>query len=353
MTIFIGGSRRLSFFYSGMPCLKSHKFKSRECRAAGIGKDYGAVRLCSKENMGKPNNVLKEYMKKPERVRSVLEYYLREKLPNNWEIEAGDGFYSARNSMGKVSFRERDGIRRVHAGGSAFWLGLENQEPVLNLTLYWGKEEWKRPLTLEDMMERRGLPEKLWELFGDYKVHLIPMRQIPEEDLQKMDSDLRYVLGIMKCAGSRKRYIEYIKENKDFFGRVPRSALDVIDVCGGIGGIRKYLEFTLNQVTGEEETDMCKAVRDIERYAELKGKKEGMKQGRKEGKKEGRKEGRKEGIEQGRKEGMELGAFEMLCSLVRDGLLQLSEAAAKMNLSEGAFQEKMRCQYLYKSENVI
>lgn len=130
MTIFIGGSRRLSFFYSGMPCLKSHKFKSRECRAAGIGKHYGAVRLCRKENMGKPNNVLREYMKKPERVRSVLEYYLREKLPENWEIEAEDGFYSVRDSMGKVSFRERDGIRRVHAGDSAFWLGLDRKSVV-------------------------------------------------------------------------------------------------------------------------------------------------------------------------------------------------------------------------------
>ena len=318
-------------------------------------------------------------MKKPERVRSVLEYYLGEKLPESWEIEAEDGFYSVRNSKGRISFRERDMIRRVHIGESVFLLGLENQEtvnliypwrlmemdclayrdgieriqernkakkvrygkgddfkycyrktdrlePVLNLTLYWGKEEWRKPLTLGHMMKRKGLPDKLWELFDDYKVHIIPMRQIPEEDLQKMDSDLRYVLGIMKCAGSRKRYMEYIEENKGFFSRVPRSALDVIDACGGIGDIGKYLEFTLDQMTGEEEADMCKAVRDIERYAEQRGKKKG------------RKEGRREGIEQGIRQG----AFEMLCELVRDGLLQLSEAAGRADLSEAAFREKMQ-----------
>ncbi len=225
LTIFVGGSRYLSFFCSGMPCLKSHKLRAGSAVLRGIGGIFskcfpksalesGSAHLCRKENMGEPNNVLREYMKKPDRVRSVLEYYFREKTPENWEIEAVDGFYSVRNSTGKASFRERDGIRRIHAGGSVFLLGLENQ------------------------------------------------------------------------------------------------------------------------ATGEEETNTCKAVRDIERYAEQKGKKEGIKQGRREGK--------KEGIEQGRKEGMELGAFEMLCSLVRDGLLQLSEAAGKINLSEVDFKEKMR-----------
>lgn len=314
-------------------------------------------------------------MRKPDRIRSVLEYYLGEKLPEGWTIERGEEFHAMQNAQGRISFRQRDEIKRIRAGNAVFLLGLENQntvnlilplrlmemdcltyragveeiqernrkekvryggrddfkyryrrtdklEPVLNLTLYWGKEEWTGPLSLGDMMDRKGIPYRLWDLFGDYRIHLIPMREIPDEELQRMDSDLKYVLGIMKCAGSRKRYIDYINRNSEFFGRIPRSALDVIDACAGIGGIRERLEFRMNEASGEEEADMCKAVRDIERYAEKRGRREGMKEGM--------------------KEGIELGSFKMLCSLVDDGILQPSEAAGRMNWSEAVFKKKMR-----------
>lgn len=63
---------------------------------------------------------------------------------------------------------------------------------------------------------------------------------------------------------------------------------------------------------------MCKAVRDIEKYAEKKGRRDGIRQG------------------------MELGSLKILCSLVNDGILQFSEAAGRMHLSEAAFRKKMR-----------
>lgn len=318
-------------------------------------------------------------MRKPERVRSVLEYYLGEKLSEDWTIEREEEFHAVRNADGKVSFRQRDGMKRIRAGNTVFLLGLENQntvnlifplrlmemdcltyrdgvemiqernqrekvrygkrddfkyryrradklEPVLNLILYWGKGEWTEPLALGDMMKREGIPGKLWDLFEDYRIHLIPMRKIPDEELMKMDSDLKYVLGLMKCAGSRKKYIEYINQNREFFSRIPQSALDVIDVCSGIGGIRERLEFKMNEASGEEEADMCKAVRDIEKYAESKGMREGIRQG----------------MKQGKKQGMELGSLKTLSSLVNDGILQISEAAGRMNLSEAAFKKKMK-----------
>ena len=58
--------------------------------------------------MGEENNALNVYMNRADRVKSVLEYYLGEKLPEDWCFEAEDGFYSVRNSKGKLSFRQRD-----------------------------------------------------------------------------------------------------------------------------------------------------------------------------------------------------------------------------------------------------
>ena len=145
---------------------------------------------------------------------------------------------------------------------------------MLNLTLYWGREAWEKPRSLGDMVDRQKLPGKLADLFQDYKVHLVPMRLIPEEELQKMESDLKYVLGIMKCAGSRERYQKYIEENRDFFTRIPRSAADVISVYANMKEIVKYLEFQPG-AGDEEETDMCKALRDMKRDAKKEGKIEG------------------------------------------------------------------------------
>lgn len=275
--------------------------------------------------MGEPNNALVVYMNRKDRIRSVLEYYLGEKLPDDWECEEIRGLYTVRNSRGKLSFRQRDYLGKACLAGVRFLLGLENQDsvnltfpwrlleldglsygnaveeiqeenrrrgvsygkeddfkyfyrkedrvvPVLNLMLYWGTGTWERPLCLLDMMEDISpLPEKLQELAGNYQVHLICMRSIPEEKLQEMDSDLKYVLGIMKCTGSRKKYENYIIKNREFFCRIPRSAVDVIDACTNIRDIRETLNFVLNPVTGEEEADMCKALTDIKKHAERQG----------------------------------------------------------------------------------
>lgn len=282
--------------------------------------------------MGEPNNALNVYMRKADRIRSVLEYCVGEKIPENWIVEPEDGFFTIRNSKGKLSFRQRDCMRRVRICGYSFYLGLENQEtvnltfpcrlmeldslayergieeiqernramavkygteddfkyayrkrdrllPVLNLTLYWGKRKWEHPLSLRDMVEMESLSVKLADLFEDYRVHLIHMRRIPEEALQRMDSDLKYVLGIMRRTGSRKRYESYIWENREYFSKIPKSAVDVIDVCTGISDITGCLKYMLNQETGEEEGDMCKALKEIKRHAERKGVKQGVKQG--------------------------------------------------------------------------
>lgn len=63
--------------------------------------------------MGEPNNVLKVYMQKPDRIRSVLEYFFGMKLSRDWTVEIRDGFYAVKNEKGKISFRERDIIKCV------------------------------------------------------------------------------------------------------------------------------------------------------------------------------------------------------------------------------------------------
>ena len=404
------------------PCLKSQKNiragkkPEHSLRAqGGLGLWYfgDAVRLwfsVERPRMGKPNNALGVYMNRQDRIRSVLEYYLGEKLPEDFSCEEIRGQYSvwesgslkknseekhkggvpARNAGGRLSFRQRDYLGRAHAWGTDFLLGVENQqrenlilpwrlmeldyltygekieanreennrrevsygkgddflyryrredrvELVLNLVLYWGKEEWETPLSLREMAgDVSRLPEKLLALAGDYRVCVIHMRGIPEEAVRKMDSDLRYVLGLMRCADSPEAYGRYLQENREFFSRIPRSAFDVIDCCVNIRGMVKELNFMINQETGEEEADMCKALAGIERNAERRGKEEGMR----EGKEEGMREGKKEGIKEGMKEGIQqVGA--LMRRLLAEGKQEEVLKAAK----DGAYLQRLLLEY--------
>lgn len=80
----------------------------------------------------------------------MLEYYIGEKLPEGWSIEKEDGFYAIRNSKGKLSFRQRDGIRRIKGKGCSFCLGLENQQTI-NLIFPW------RIMEMDSLAYRAGI----------------------------------------------------------------------------------------------------------------------------------------------------------------------------------------------------
>lgn len=276
--------------------------------------------------MGEPNAALNVYMSKKERIRDVCEFYMGEKLSTELEIVVEDGFYSLRGSE-KLTFRERDVLKKVRrADGKKFLLGIENQmtnnltfpqrilemdsleykrqaekireknkrdgvkyekkddfkygfreedrmNPVCNLMLYWGKDKSGTPASLKDMVDMEALPEPMKGLFNDYRVHTVSMLEIPDEDLEKMESDIKYVVGMLKRTGRGKEYQQFILEHQEYFRRIPSDACEVIRVCAGIKDLEKYLE--MSKENGEETVDMCRAIYEIKRDARREGKREG------------------------------------------------------------------------------
>ncbi len=280
--------------------------------------------------MGEPNAALNVYMSKKDRISDICEYYMGEKIPPDCEIEEGDRFYSLKDGK-KLTHRERDRIKKIKdTKGIKFFLGIENQmtfnltfpqrllemdsleyrrqvqeiqeqnkkskvkytqrddfkynfrrtdrlKPVLNLKLYWGKSESGLPFSLEDIMDMRGVSKTMKRLFNNYRVHTVSMLEIPDEALWKMDSDIKYVVGVLKRTGAGRKYEQFILENKDYFERMPSDAYEVIRVCANIRGIEKYLE--LKKENGEERVDMCRAIYEIKRDARREGKREGKQEG--------------------------------------------------------------------------
>ncbi len=71
---------------------------------------------------------------------------------------------------------------------------------------------------------------------------------------------------------------------------------------------------------GEERVDMCKAIEGIRNDARL--------------------EGIEEGIEEGIKEGIKEGVLKTLISLVKDGVLTITDAAKRADMTVSEFEEK-------------
>ncbi len=289
--------------------------------------------------MGEPNAALNVYMSKKERIRDVIEYYTGGEIPPDFEICVEDGFYSLKDRK-KLTSRNRDILKKVQTSdGKRFLLGIENQmtvnltfpqrifemdsleykrqveeiknrniknkvkysenddfkyrfrksdhiEPVFSLKLYWGNKKLEIPKSLKDMMDMEWIPKHFMSMFSDYEVHTLSMLEIPDEVLWKMESDIKYVVGVLKRTGAGRRYEQFILENKDYFERMPSDAYEVIRVCANIRGIEKYLES--KEDNGKERVDMCRAIYEIKRDARREGKREGKKEGKIYGLRKGR-----------------------------------------------------------------
>ena len=46
---------------------------------------------------------------------------------------------------------------------------------------------------------------------------------VHEQTRQAADSDLKYVVGVMKRTRARKKYEAFIRENREYFSRIPKS----------------------------------------------------------------------------------------------------------------------------------
>lgn len=321
--------------------------------------------LRKERDMGKADVALKEYFRNPERVAAICNYVTKDKgfLPENvCEI---NGFYSVKSADGKVTHVERDMFCKARYYDREILIGIENQQninltfpvrqmemdylehkreieeiqernrsegkfgkkddflyafkeedtilPILNIVFYWGEGHWDKPHKVSDMYRTDGLPDNTVSLLNDYKVNLIHVREIPDEELEKMESDFKYVVGLLKRTKDKKEYKKYIVENKEYFSRMPRSAVEVIDACVGISRMKVLFQNVESQEEREKVVDMCKALDDL------------VLDSRNEGRAEGRREGISEGTERVNclnRYLVEDGRMEELVQAVADSVLQ-------------------------------
>lgn len=161
--------------------------------------------------------------------------------------------------------------------------------PVVTLVLYYGKDEWKTPRCLHDMLE---FPEEIEEcvkpLVADYPMNLIRVGGLSEEERARLKSDFRLVAEYVARGNNEEKLDQFFRENRQEI----RHEEEFLDIMGELTG-KKYHREILKTIKEEKGTEgggirMFDLITKYEEKGRLKGKEEGKREGKKEGRRDNR-----------------------------------------------------------------
>lgn len=169
--------------------------------------------------------------------------------------------------------------------------------PVATLVVYFGSSAWDGSLSLGGMLAPAD--ERLMSLVPKYQMNLLSPSSLDDGDLSKFHTELGLVLGYIRYAQNKDELEAYVRTE----GRFHSVEAETANLVNALTDSR------LEYCPGEERVDMCKAIEDM----------------------------RAEAIGQGMERGMERGALKVLADLVRDGVLSLADAAARVGMDPDEF----------------
>ena len=181
--------------------------------------------------------------------------------------------------------------------------------PVITLVVYFGTKPWDGPKSLHEMLTDKDA--RALAYVADYKLNLLEPAAMNDEDIARLQSDLKDVFYFIKYSTDKKKLQELVESSEDFRS-MRKSTAEMIKTVTNTN-----IEFP----KGEEQVDMCLAIQQMQEESEARG----LAKGRLEGEKKGRLEGR----------------LQALFELVGGGLLTVTQAAANAKLTEDQFRSEM------------
>ena len=151
---------------------------------------------------------------------------------------------------------------------------MDKLNPICTLVLYYGKEPWKGPTKLSDILNFENLPERVREMIADYPIHVVDVRRF--ENSEMLETDARLLFGILQREGNAEAIEEYAKENEEAFKNICEDTFDAISILTNHKKIAEIKETSKNKEGGY---DMCEAFRQMEERGEKRGKEIGKKIG--------------------------------------------------------------------------
>ena len=153
--------------------------------------------------------------------------------------------------------------------------------PVASIVLYFGtKRHWPQKKSIKELMQ---IPEGLEEFVNDYKIKVIEIAWLTDEQLKKFKSDFGIVANFFV---QRRKNKNYIPDDERELKHVDA----VLKLLSVMTGDNRYKEVLYNPVSGEKEEvkNMC----EVADRLVTKGKEVGLREGKAVGLREGEERGR-------------------------------------------------------------
>ena len=128
----------------------------------------------------------------------------------------------------------------------------ERLQPVITFVLYYGKEEWKRPLSILDMLDLDEEKRELEPFLLNHKIHLISLSRLDEKEVEKYKSDFWHVIKFLTLHGYGKTR-KYLEEESG--KRKLKHPEEVQNVLYALSSDKRFLEADLAK-NGKEEPKM-------------------------------------------------------------------------------------------------
>ena len=164
--------------------------------------------------------------------------------------------------------------------------------PVITLVLYFGYDErWNQPKSLFELLD---IDEKIKPYVNDFKMNLFEIAYLERETIDKFRSDF-WILA---------DYLYQMRVNNDYVAceTVIKHVDELLMLMSAMTKDDRFEE-TINELSRKESVIMCEVLDKVEAR------------------------GRKEGV------------ISVLISLVKDGILSVSEAAIRADMSEESFKK--------------
>lgn len=131
---------------------------------------------------------------------------------------------------------ERDAIKKAKESGEAVeerhlseaeilsgFYSDDKLTPVITLVIYYGKEEWKRPLKLSDLFKDTPFTG----FADDMPMYLLDVRHMTREKLDTYSPSLRSFFGFLVYENTDE-LDEFVRENDDSFSDLPEQTIDAL-----------------------------------------------------------------------------------------------------------------------------
>ena len=141
------------------------------------------------------------------------------------------------------------------------WKKDDRLVPVITLVFYYDTEQWDGSTDLHGMLqwgEGEENQELLREYVPNYRINLVDAGNL--EHLERFQSDLQEILGMLKCRGNKKELLDYMNKRESYFRNVDE---ETYQVMREFLHSEKMLKENVERIEGKETVDMCKALDEL------------------------------------------------------------------------------------------